>query len=268
MSSIAPFAGSVPDHYDTYLGPLLFEPYAEDMSGRLRQDRVRNILELACGTGRVTRHLIPLLPAEGQLLATDLNADMLALAMKLLPDPSIQWELVNAEELPYENGHFDHVVCQFGWMFFPHKEQAFRESRRVLKKGGKLLFNVWDSIEHNPRSALIQKVLNEMMGSEAPDLMDRGPYSFSDPELIASMVVKAGFEHVNIEVVSRTTYYQEAEELIRGFVDGSPLSSFLQARPLSFREELASRLKAGIEEQHGQLGRSIPLRAIVVEAIR
>jgi ubiquinone/menaquinone biosynthesis C-methylase UbiE len=134
------FAGSIPSYYDRYLVPLLFEPYAEDLVRRLKVSMNANVLELACGTGVVTRRLPRTLEKHAGLTATDLSQAMLDIAQsKLQGDERVVWRQADATSLPFEDAAFDVVVCQFGWMFFPDRAQAMREARRVLRSGGQLL---------------------------------------------------------------------------------------------------------------------------------
>ena len=128
MASIAAFTGSIPGNYDKYLGPVLFEPYALDLRDRLKKESLKNVLELACGTGRVTRHLVSLLPADGKLIASDLNPDMMAVAKTRVSDERVKWLAADAQALPFANDSFDHIVCQFGIMFFPDKGKALSEA--------------------------------------------------------------------------------------------------------------------------------------------
>ena len=262
------FSGSVPVNYDTYLGPVLFEPYAEDLAHRLQKDRLEQVLELACGTGRVTRHLIPLLSASGQMLATDINADMLAMAQRKLSDSRLQWQVVDAMDLPFESGRFYHVVCQLGVMFFSDKPKAFREAYRVLNKGGKFLFSVWDEMRHNPQSLLIHNVISDFYGEEAPDFFKKGPFSFYSKEEIKRMVSGAGFQKVTLEEVRKPGYFSTVDDVIKGFVDGSPLYSFLSDKPATSLKALQKRLHDELSLQAQQYGQQAPLQAILVEALK
>ena len=134
-SSAAGFSGSVPALYDLHLGPVLFEPYASDLVSRLPSgDRLR-VLEIACGTGIVTRRLQEALP-DAAIVATDLNEPMIDYARGAVPAPGILWQQADAQALGFDDGSFDVVVCQFGFMFLPDKVQGFREARRVLASGG------------------------------------------------------------------------------------------------------------------------------------
>jgi ubiquinone/menaquinone biosynthesis C-methylase UbiE len=127
------FVGSIPTLYDQYLVPLIFEPYAVDLVQRLRARSLSRILEIAAGTGVVTRALASWLPEEVSIVASDLNQAMLDHAAALGTTRAVEWRQADAMELPFADAAFDAVVCQFGAMFFPDKARAFAEARRVLK---------------------------------------------------------------------------------------------------------------------------------------
>ena len=141
------FGGSVPKIYDTYLVPLIFEPYAADLAQRLASVSPRRLLEVAAGTGVVTRALAAALPDTTTIVATDLNQAMLDEAAARGTARPVQWRQADAMQLPFADASFDAVVCQFGVMFFPDKPIAFSEARRVLEPGGLFIFNVWDRID-------------------------------------------------------------------------------------------------------------------------
>jgi ubiquinone/menaquinone biosynthesis C-methylase UbiE len=267
MTDDISFSGSVPSNYDKYLGPLLFEPYALDLFERLKNEKINNLLELACGTGRLTNHLAKLIPSGGQLVATDINPDMIEVAKGKVPG-HIKWEVVDAHTLPYEKNSFDHVVCQFGVMFFTEKEKAFYEIQKVLKEGGKFIFNTWDSLEYNPRTAIIKTILDETMGANAPDFLTKGPYSFYDIDDIRDLLDKTGFHQVDIHIVPKSAAYTEPEELIKGFIYGSPLSAYLQTLSDGTREIIENKLRERFIAQFGREDVHVPMQALVCEAIK
>lgn len=251
MSSLTFFAGSVPENYDKYLGPDLFEPYALDVASRLRTDRCRNILELASGTGRVTRHLINRLTEDGKIVATDLNGDMLEIAKAKVKDERIEWQVIDAHVLPFEDQSFDHVVCQFGVMFFEDKQKAFAETRRVLEPGGKFIFNTWGSIKDNPRSAAIKDVMENVFKNEAPDFLQKGPYSFYDVDEIEQLMKSAGFSNITVEEVKKTVIDWNIDDYLKGFLEGSPLSAFLSKHEETIKESVKGKLKEAFLKKFG-----------------
>jgi len=143
------FAGSIPEIYDRFLVPLIFEAYARDLAERVARVEPREVLETAAGTGVLTRAIAARLPAPARMVVTDLNQPMLDHAQRQSHDSRITWRQADALALPFEDQKFDVVACQFGAMFFPDKVQGYREARRVLKPGGRFLFNVWDRISEN-----------------------------------------------------------------------------------------------------------------------
>jgi SAM-dependent methyltransferase len=119
------FAGSIPAIYDNYLGPLIFEPYAQDLANRLSALHPERVLETAAGTGIVTRALLRSLSGGAGIVATDLNQPMLDHAAKQVSSSRLSWQKADAQALPFPDATFDAVVCQFGVMFFPDKQKAY-----------------------------------------------------------------------------------------------------------------------------------------------
>src|SRR5690349_8292422 len=154
MSTDTAFAGSIPAIYDRYLGPLLFESYADDLATRLAALSPQTILETAAGTGIVSKAIADRLP-DARLTVTDLNPAMLEIAKTRVSGDHVKFEAVDATSLPYRDGDFDAVACQFGVMFFPDRLAAYREVRRVLRPGGTFLFNAWCPLADNPLAKIV-----------------------------------------------------------------------------------------------------------------
>jgi ubiquinone/menaquinone biosynthesis C-methylase UbiE len=268
MASIALFAGSVPANYDKYLGPILFEPYALDLAERLKNDKVKHLLELACGTGRVTKHLVNLIPDGGSLTATDLNPGMLDIAKEKISNEKIEWRIADAQSLPFKDGQFDHIVCQFGVMFFPDKEKSFREAVRVLKDGGKFIFATWEAVEKNPRINTMWKVLYEMFADGSPDFLQKGPHSFYDKNEIEQLLLRAGFKNIRMETVAKTPEYHHHDDLINGFADGSPLANYLNEKGEEARTNFKKRMRKVFNEEEKIFGNTVPSLALVIEATK
>src|SRR5271169_5492662 len=174
------FSGSIPKLYEAYLVPLIFEPYAADMASRVAARSPTRVLEIAAGTGVVTRQMASALPASAAIVATDLNQPMLDLASTVTIERPVEWRQADALQLPFEDGTFDAVVCQFGVMFFPDKRKAFSEARRVLRPGGAFIFNVWDRIEENEFAHTVTTALESVFPGDPPRFMARTPHGYND----------------------------------------------------------------------------------------
>jgi SAM-dependent methyltransferase len=266
MASATSFQGSVPTNYEKYLGPLLFEPYAIDLVKRLN-GFPWPLLELACGTGRVTNHIASILPPGETFMATDLNADMISVAKSKVVNTNIKWQVADAHSLPFNDGYFKTVVCQFGIMFFTDKLKALKEIHRVLMKGGKFLFNTWDVLERNDAAALMVSVLHDIMGDDTPDFMERGPHSFADPVIIKQLLTSAGFSEIKIEIVTKSNKVKHAEDIVTGFVDGSPLASYLDKIDISMKEKLKEKFHKSFINKYGSEDVAIPMQALIIEAM-
>jgi ubiquinone/menaquinone biosynthesis C-methylase UbiE len=170
----AGYIGSIPQHYDRSLEPLIFADYAADISHRVAACNPARVLETAAGTGIVTRRLRDVLPVSVRLTATDLNPPMLEIARtKFRAGEQVDFQPADATELPFADGSFDAVVCQFGVMFFPDKDKSYREVYRVLTHGGHYMFNIWDSHRHNPFGRIAHEVTGSFFPADPPRAVDR-----------------------------------------------------------------------------------------------
>jgi ubiquinone/menaquinone biosynthesis C-methylase UbiE len=225
------FAGSVPEIYEALLVPLIFEPYAQDLARRIAARSPSRLLEVAAGTGVVTRALASGLPEATSIVATDLNQPMLDRAQLTGTARAVEWRQADAMNLPFADASFDVLVCQFGAMFFPDKSRAFAEAKRVLKPAGALIFNVWDRIEVNDFANVVSEALVPLFPEDPPRFLARTPYGYGDPERIARDLVQAGFT-VKPEIVTVT-------ERSRAESYRTPAAAFCLGTPL--RNEIESR---------------------------
>jgi SAM-dependent methyltransferase len=257
------FAGTIPAFYDRCLGPFLFEPYAEDLVGRLSAGPDSRVLEVACGTGIATRRLRRALPAGAQLVATDLSNAMIALARFKLVGEDIHWRTADASALPFKDGVFDAVVCQFGFMFPSNKARAFREARRVLRPGGTLLANVWCPLDENPAAAIAHAVVSRMFDDDPPRFF-HVPYGAFDAGSLRSRAEEAGFASIAVSRVALWGRSASARNVALGFAKGSPLSLELTARQADL-DAVASAFERELTSHGGDPFRS-PLAALVLAA--
>ena len=262
----AQFAGSIPAAYDKYLGPLFFEPYAEDVAARLKVPEQSSVLELACGTGVLTRILRDRLPATAKLVATDLNEPMFrAAASKFHANDAVEWKQADACSLPFGDRLFDAVVCQFGFMFVPDKTLCAREARRVLKPGGIFLFNVWDSIVENPLGRIAHETIGSFFEKDPPTFYEV-PFGFHDHDEIKRVLESAGFRDVRLDVVSKTSVPTRADHAAAGLVHGNPVSIAITERDAALLPVITNAVAEALTKELGGPTFRAPMRAIVVEA--
>ena len=226
VAAAVAYTGFGPEFYDRKMGPLLFEPYAAELVARVPVRDGLRVLELACGSGIVTRRLHAALPESASLVATDLNEAMLAYARQTMPAAAIEWHEADMQALPFPDASFDVVVCQFGLMFPPDKPQAYREARRVLVPGGVLLANVWGLLDENPVMALMHETVQSLYPADPPRFYET-PYGYERAQ-VAKDVAAAGWEAQLDEV--RLDVDCDGADLAEGYVRGSPLSQELTAR--------------------------------------
>lgn len=260
------FTGSIPENYDRYLGPLIFDAYAADLAHRLTVPADGHVLETAAGTGIVTRALHNTLPAEVRIVATDLNEPMLEYAKtKFGPADNVAFQLADAQSLPFPAHAFDAVVCQFGIMFFPDKLRALREARRVLKPGGTLLFNVWDSLDHNHLVRTVIETLATMFPTDPPAFFQT-PYGYYSLDAIKAVMAEAGFGDIDIAVLPRESTCPTARHVALGYVAGTPLSLQLADRSTPSLEDTILAVEQAVARAHGSAPVSAKMQALVFKA--
>jgi len=228
------FAGSVPKIYDEYLVPLIFEPYAVDLAKRLVARPLGRVLEIAAGTGVVTRALAYVLPANVSIVATDLNQAMLDQAAAIGTKRAVEWRQADAMQLPFGDNAYDAVICQFGVMFFPDKANAFAEARRVLKPGGVFIFNAWDRIEENEFADVVTTAVAALFPADPPRFLARTPHGYHDLRTIEADLAKGGFSSApRIDTVAARSRAASARIPAVAYCQGTPLRNEIEARNAS-----------------------------------
>jgi SAM-dependent methyltransferase len=262
----AKFNGTIPEMYDRYLGPLLFEPFAIDLASRVGSLKPQNVLEVAAGTGIVTREMLKALPPTSRLSVTDLNDPMIGHARRRVgEDPRVSWRQADAMELPFDDSEFDAVVCQFGIMFFPDKARGMREFHRVLSTGGNLLLSVWDSLDRNPPGATIHTALAEIFPEDPPDFY-RVPFSMCDVNALRALATNAGFRKVKIESLTLEGRSPSAGDAAIGLVGGNPVINAIRERAPELVSSVEERTRERLAERFGKGEIKVPLRAHVLTA--
>lgn len=263
------FSAAVAALYQRHLVPLIFAPYAVDIAARLSSLRAASVLELAAGTGVVTRELAVRLAPGAQLVATDINQAMLAVAQAQGTARAVLWRQADAMALPFADASFDAVVCQFGAMFFPDKARAFGEARRVLRPGGTLLFNVWDRIETNDFAWVVSDAVATLFPHDPPSFLSQLPHGYFSAEAIARDLSLAGFAgSPAIETVSAISRADTPGAVAFAYCQGTPLRGEIEARSEAGLEEAAAVATAAVEARFGAGPVSGRIQALVVQVER
>jgi len=263
------FAGSIPEMYDRLLVPLIFEPYAADLARRVAATGARDVLETAAGTGVVTRALASKLPADARITATDLNQPMLNRAMtRQSDDKRITWKQADALLLPFDDRAFDAVACQFGAMFFPDRARGYKEARRVLKPGGRLVFNVWDKISENDFADTTTDALASFFPQDPPRFLARTPHGYWQDDTIRADLDSAGFANVTIDAVDARSKAPSPRDPAVAYCQGTPLRNEIEARDASRLEDATSHAAAAIARRFGNGAVDGRIRALVIAAVR
>jgi ubiquinone/menaquinone biosynthesis C-methylase UbiE len=258
------FSGNIPKNYDSFLGPMYFEPYANDLAQRIKKLNPSKILEVAAGTGRLTRMLADSFSKEG-LVATDINPAMVKYGQEHVPQ--VKWQQADAIALPFDDASFDCVVVQFGVMFYSDRVTAFREAWRVLKPGGTFLFNTWNELKANPPSYLAQQTLEHFFPVDTPAFFSV-PYSYYDPETIRKDLEHAGFTNVQSELVKLKGPSESAASAAKGLLEGTPAYTAVVERDASKLPLIEKHLEEAIAEKFGNRNLQTTLEAWVVTAVK
>jgi SAM-dependent methyltransferase len=263
------FAGPIPELYDRLLVPMLFDVYAADLAERVAGKKPRHVLEVAAGTGALTRAMASRLDEDARLVASDLNQPMLDRAAgRQGEDARIVWQQADATALPFDDRGFDIVACQFGAMFFPDKVQAYSEARRVLKPGGGYLFNVWEDISENDFPNVVSDTLATLFPDDPPRFMERVPHGYHDLGLIGRELALAGFEGVKVETLRRTSRASSAREAATAYCQGTPLRTEIEMRDPAGLEAVTQACTEALASRFGGGAIEGRISAHVISAMR
>jgi SAM-dependent methyltransferase len=263
------FGGSIPELYDTHLVPLIFEPYAVDLAARLASRPLGRVLEIAAGTGVVTRAMATALPEAVSIVATDLNQSMLDQAAARGTGRPVTWRRADAMELPFADGAFDAVVCQFGVMFFPAKAGAYAEVRRVLGSGGLFVFNVWDRIQENEFADTVTTALEALFPDDPPRFLARTPHGYHDHEAIRRDLAAGGFTaSPAITTLAARSRAASCERPAVAYCQGTPLRNEIEARDASRLAEATAVAAEAIANRFGRAPVDGKIQAHVVTIAR
>jgi len=263
------FAGSIPEIYDTYLVPLIFQAYADDLARRVTSGAAAAVLETAAGSGAVTRALAARLAKDARYTVTDLNQPMLDRAAAVQgADARITWQHADALALPFDDASFDVVVCQFGVMFFPDRVKGYGEARRVLKPGGRFIFNSWDHIGVNEFADEVTKAAATVFRDDPPRFLARTPHGYHDVAAIRSDLAAAGFEDISIETITEISRAPSPRHPAIAYCQGTPMRNEIEARDASLLEMVTDRAAEAVAARFGSGAVSSKIQGHVATAVR
>jgi ubiquinone/menaquinone biosynthesis C-methylase UbiE len=257
------FSGEDAQNYETFLGPLLFEPAALSILTHLGSNKIETILEISSGTGRLTRHLREYFHPPAKLTASDISKDMLELAKKQLNDNSIIFKVADAQNLPFEDGSFDLVVCQFGLMFLSEKLKGFREVFRVLKDGGRFIFNTWESTKNVELFNIVfeETIIPFFDGTDTSRF--RTPFSLFDPGIINRYLEDAGFKRGKVIPIEFASYSSSPENIINALLLKHPLGREVAQKDPDALNAMAEALRKRLIDRFGESDLKLILKSLI-----
>jgi len=261
------FAGSIPAMYDRNMVPLIFQPYADLVAAKAKAFGPARILETAAGTGVVTEALHRALP-QAQIFATDLNPPMLEQAERRVHAPNIRYQQADALDLPFEDGSFDLVLCQFGVMFFPDKVRGNSEARRVLRDGGQYMLVIWDSVHRNLATKVAGAAVAELFPDDAAAFYERVPFRYHDQAVIEDDLRAAGFTKIHIETVELRSRAASARDAAIALAQGTPMRTELEKHGAGALERATDCAAQALRQFEGPDGFDAPMSAHIVTATK
>lgn len=262
----ARFTGSIAQFYEQFMVPTFFEPYAVLVADAVREIAPRRVLETAAGTGALTRALLAALPEDAAVTATDLNAAMIDYAAEHVHDTRLRWMRADAQELPFAARTQDAVVCQFGVMFFPDPDQAYREARRVLADGGAFVFAVWDGLAQNDFARVVHDAAGALFPANPPQFIARTPHGHGDVTVHERRLAAAGFRDVTSRPLETRSRAPSAQFVATAVCQGTPLRNELLALDPDGLEAITDAIAHAVAEHFGNGTVEGAMRAYLITA--
>ena len=254
--------------YERYLVPAKFGPWAADLVELADPQPGERVLDVACGTGIVTRLVVPKVGTSGKVAGLDINSGRLAVAQSLSPvsEMSIEWREGDVGALPYLDAEFDLICCQQGFQFFPNKSDASREMFRVLVSGGRIALNVWRPIEHQPGAFAMAKALGRHVSAEA-EAFRHTPFALGEAEAIEAPMKEAGFRDIVIRPTIKTVHFPSAEAFTIRYISGiAPLARMVSEVDDTARDGLLHDVSTALKSYMGADGLAIPTESYLATA--
>ena len=254
--------------YDRELVPWLFEHWAELFVDLAAPAPSAGIVDLACGSGLLVRHVVERLDEDGRITGVDLDPVMLAYAATTIDDSRVSWHESDAARLPFVSESVDLVCCHQGLQFFPDGDAVLAEVRRVLRPKGRVAVAVWGHLEDNPWPAALSDAVRALLGDPAGDSMSI-VCRLGDPDDLAGLLRNANFDDVAIEVRAQRAEHPDAARAVAGQLSALPSGTAIDGLAPGRRTELAARMCRLLNDYIGPGGSlSVPSTCVFATATK
>ena len=256
-------SGSAPEAYQRYGVPALGAAKAQDLVALAALQAGERVLDVACGTGVVTRHAAQAVGTTGQVIGLDINEEMLQVARTVAPPAGapITWRQASVMALPFPEASFDVVLCQWGLEFFPDRAQGLQEMARVLVPGGRVGLRVWRALARQPFQTAVLAALDRHLfgGQHVPSRAALGqPFSLADAETVRALLADAGFHAIRVRIGIHTLRFASAEAYVRGFLSASTIASEVVAMEEAKRSRMMQEIVAALHPFVDDDGLAVP----------
>lgn len=251
---------------DRYFAPCSLSPFADDMARRLSRIRMGPLLEICADTGILTQAIASAMSAGLTIIATDPSADAIDHASIKPGMARIAWQLADPRALPFPDATFGIVTCHFGIATLTNRVQSIQEVRRVMKAGGRFVFNVPAHIRHNPVADCMQSAMNTLFPSDPPGFVAHTLHAYADNAAIDDDLTAAGFTDATYTTVELPCVAASARDIAVGYCLGTPLRSQIEARGPGEAEQVIRTAVAALEKRFGPGPIEAGMRAHIISA--
>jgi ubiquinone/menaquinone biosynthesis C-methylase UbiE len=227
--------------YDQRLVPWYFQHWADHMIRLAAPEVDSQAVDVACGSGMITRALLTRLGPRGWIAGVDLNPAMLAHARSTVADRRVTWHVAEASRLPFQDEAVDVVYCHQGLQFFHDRPAAVNEICRILRPGGRVVVAVWGHLEANPEVSALSAAIGEFLGPDAGHVMT-AICGFPDRDALGVLLGASGFVDVQVENVRQVARHPDVHDAMDGQLEALPIAASVRALGADRRSELLGRL--------------------------
>lgn len=248
--------------YENIFVPAMMGEWVQRVIALTNLRSGEHILEVACGTGTLTRHAAEIVGRQGRVVGLDLSPEMLAVAHTVdgSDDALIEWREGDVSAMPFEDGTFDIVCCAFGLMFFSDRMAAMQEMRRVLKPEGRIALAVWGDMRHCPGQMALKETWERHFGPDAAAGFSR-MHCMDDPEVIRSLLNDAGFSAVSVQPTRGMVRWPSPAHLVRSY---GALAGVVADEMT--RLDVIAEVSAALQPYVGAEGLVYPIEAVLASA--